>query len=76
MRLIEHAAVDFGLSHTRLMSFAGHDAQSLANVTPSVMFFVPSVNGISHNPAEYTSPEDCIRAAEVMLRAVLRLADG
>jgi len=74
--LIEQAATDCALSHTRLMSFAGHDAQSLANVTPSVMFFVPSVNGISHNPAEYTSPEDCLHAAEVMLRAVLQLADG
>ena len=73
--LIEQAAADCDLTHTRLMSFAGHDAQSLANVTPSVMFFVPSINGISHNPAEDTSPEDCMHAAEVMLRAVLRLAD-
>lgn len=72
--LIEQAATRQALSHTRLMSFAGHDAQSLAGVTPSVMFFVPSVNGISHNPAEYTSPEDCLRAAEVMLQAVLGLA--
>ncbi|MCU0463000.1 MAG: Zn-dependent hydrolase [Anaerolineae bacterium] len=75
VQLVEQAASGLGLSHTRLMSFAGHDAQSLANVTPSVMFFVPSVRGISHNPAEYSTPQDCINAAEVMLQAVLGLAD-
>lgn len=75
VQVVERAAAELGLSHTRLMSFAGHDAQSLANVTPSVMFFVPSVRGISHNPAEYTTPQDCINAAEVMLQAVLGLAD-
>lgn len=74
--LIEQAAIRCNLTHTPLMSFAGHDAQSLAGVTPSVMFFVPSVKGISHNPAEYTSPEDCLNAAEVMLQAVLGLADA
>lgn len=76
VNLIEQAATRAHLTHTRLMSFAGHDAQSLAGVTPSVMFFVPSVNGISHNTAEYTTPEDCLRAAEVMLNAVLGLADA
>lgn len=71
---IERATNALGLSHTRLMSFAGHDAQSLTAVTDSVMFFVPSVNGISHNPAEYTTPEDCVNAANVMLQTVLQLA--
>lgn len=75
VQVVERAASGLGLSHTRLMSFAGHDAQSLAQVTPSVMFFVPSVRGISHNPAEYSTPQDCINAAEVMLQAVLGLAD-
>jgi len=41
-----------------------------------VMFFVPSVNGISHNPAEYTTPEDCVNAANVMLQTVLQLAQS
>ncbi|MGB1287507.1 MAG: Zn-dependent hydrolase, partial [Aggregatilineales bacterium] len=73
VQVIEQAADNCNLSHTRLMSFAGHDAQSLAQITDSVMYFVPSVNGISHNPREYTAPEDCVNAANVMLQAVLRL---
>lgn len=73
---VERAADALGLSHTRLMSFAGHDAQSFAGVTNSVMFFVPSVDGISHNPKEYTAPDDCVNAANVMLHTVLQVADA
>lgn len=71
---IEEASQNLSLSSTRLMSFAGHDAQSLANITSSGMFFVPSVDGVSHNPAEYTSPEDCVNAANIMTHAVLAFA--
>lgn len=74
--VIERAAETCNLTHTRLMSFAGHDAQSLALIVPSVMFFVPSVDGISHNPKEFTKPEDCVNAAEILLQSVLLLADG
>jgi N-carbamoyl-L-amino-acid hydrolase len=76
MAAIETAADALGLSHTRLLSFAGHDAQIMSRITPSVLYFVPSVKGISHNPAEYTAPEDCINGANVMLHAVLALASG
>jgi acetylornithine deacetylase/succinyl-diaminopimelate desuccinylase-like protein len=36
------------------------------------MIFVPSKNGVSHNPEEYTSPEDCALGAEVLCQSVLR----
>jgi hydantoinase/carbamoylase family amidase len=75
VELIEVAAKRADLSHMRLMSFAGHDAQMLARVTPSVMFFVPCLDGVSHNPAEYCAPEDCAHAAQVLLEAVLLLAE-
>ncbi len=74
MAAIEGSAESLGLHHTRLMSFAGHDAQSTAQIMPSAMFFVPSVNGISHNPAEYTSPADCVNGANVLLHAALAMA--
>jgi hydantoinase/carbamoylase family amidase len=41
-----------------LISFAGHDSAETAVVTPTAMIFVPSKDGISHNPSEYTSEED------------------
>lgn len=76
MQRVEAAVQRCSLKSTRLMSFAGHDAQCMAQVTPSVMYFVPSVGGISHNPAEYTSDDDCINAANVMLHAILGGTNG
>jgi beta-ureidopropionase / N-carbamoyl-L-amino-acid hydrolase len=71
---VRAAADQLGLGHTTLMSFAGHDPQNTAKVTPSVMYFVPSVDGISHNPREFTSDDDCVNAANVMLHTVLQIA--
>lgn len=71
---IERAAVDLGLTTTRLPSGAGHDAQSLAPVTPSGMIFVPSVGGVSHDPREYTTWDDVVNGANVLLGTVDRLA--
>ncbi len=76
MSALKSAAVDLGLSHTTLLSFAGHDTQTMAKRVPSGMFFVPSVDGISHNPREFTRPSDIENAANVLLHAVLRLAEG
>ena len=55
-----------------MKSGAGHDAAWTSKVVKTSMIFVPSKDGISHNPAEYTSPEDCALGAQVLLQAVLR----
>jgi acetylornithine deacetylase/succinyl-diaminopimelate desuccinylase-like protein len=55
-----------------MKSGAGHDSAWTSRVVPTGMIFVPSRNGISHNPSEYTSPEDCILGAQVLLGAELR----
>ena len=73
-QLIADAAGLAGLEYISLPSGAGHDAQAIATVTPSAMVFVPSVGGISHAPAEYTTPEDCANGAQVLLNA-MALAD-
>ena len=73
--LVEQIAITQGNSVMRLPSGAGHDAQMLARVCPTAMIFVPSVNGISHNPAEYTSPEDLEAGANILLHAMITLAN-
>ena len=73
-QLIADAAGIAGLEHISLPSGAGHDAQAIAAITPAAMVFVPSVGGISHAPAEYSTPEDCANGAQVLLN-VLLLAD-
>lgn len=70
------ACNDLGLSHTPLPSGAGHDAQSLADVCPVGMIFVPSVDGASHSPREFTEWKDCVNGANVLLQAALRLGSG
>jgi beta-ureidopropionase / N-carbamoyl-L-amino-acid hydrolase len=68
------SAEALGLTSMELASGAGHDAQVLAGVTPSGMVFVPSHRGISHDPAEHTSWNDCVNGANVLLRATVDLA--
>lgn len=70
---IEFAAAELGLSHRRLPSGAGHDAMSMDSLCPMAMIFVPSRGGISHSPAEYTSPQACLNGARLLLASVLRL---
>ena len=73
-QMVSDAADVAGLAHINMPSGAGHDAQAIASITPAAMIFVPSVNGISHAPAEYSTPEDCANGAQVLLNAAL-LAD-
>jgi beta-ureidopropionase / N-carbamoyl-L-amino-acid hydrolase len=70
--LVQGSADSLGLSTLHMPSGAGHDAQSLALLAPVGMIFVPSVEGISHSPREFTHPEDIVNGANVLLRTVLQ----
>jgi N-carbamoyl-L-amino-acid hydrolase len=72
-RIITEAASVMGLSTKDMQSGAGHDAQEMARIAPVGMIFVPSMNGISHSPKEYTTPEDMANGANVLLRTILKL---
>ena len=67
---IRAAAEALGEAPLELTSGAGHDAQMMARIAPSAMIFVPSIQGISHNPEEATDPADLALGAEVLLRVV------
>ncbi|WP_449432404.1 allantoate amidohydrolase [Pseudomonas putida] len=69
---IEASARGFGLSHRRMTSGAGHDAQMIARIAPAAMIFVPSRGGISHNPREHTDDDQLLNGAEVLLDVVQR----
>jgi N-carbamoyl-L-amino-acid hydrolase len=71
---VEAAAVALGHSTRRMPSGAGHDAQMLARLCPTAMIFTPSVNGLSHNIAEYTHPDDLAAGADVLLHVISELA--
>jgi N-carbamoyl-L-amino-acid hydrolase len=72
---VDQTARSFAHSVQRMPSGAGHDAQMLSRICPSGMIFVPSVNGISHNPAEFTSVQDLHAGSNVLLHVMLKLAE-
>ena len=70
------ACGELGFEPFELASGAGHDGMHLTELCPIGMIFVRSREGISHNPAEYSSKEDCAAGAEVLYRTLLKLADA
>ncbi len=71
--VIATSARGLGLSARHLPSGAGHDAQHMARLGPAGMIFVPSVDGISHAPKEFTKPQDVVNGANVLLQTILAL---
>ena len=59
-----------------LAAYAGHDAGVLARHLPAAMLFVRNPTGISHNPAESASEEDCLAACAVLARTLVRARMG
>ncbi|AQU80086.1 MULTISPECIES: M20 family metallo-hydrolase [Planococcus] len=56
----------FGISPTYIPSGAGHDAMNLGRFIPVAMLFVRSKGGISHNPKEWSSLNDCVMGIHVL----------
>lgn len=74
--LLAQTARDLGLRAHHMPSGAAHDAQIMARLAPVGMVFVPSKGGRSHSPAEWTHWEDIEAGANLMLHALLRVAQA
>jgi len=72
-QVIDDSAKQLGLSTKAMQSGAGHDAQEIADLCPVGMIFVPSRDGISHSPREFSKPEDVTNGANVLLHTLLSL---
>ena len=72
-RVIDDAARQLGLTTKLMPSGAGHDAQEIAHFCPVGMIFVPSRDGISHSPREFSEPADITNGANVLLHTLLKL---
>jgi len=73
--IVERISASHSPSVVRMPSGAGHDAQMFARVCPSAMVFVPSVEGISHNPAEFTEPKDLVLGTNILLQVLIELSN-
>lgn len=71
MKAIEEQGIESYL----LPSGAGHDAMIIGRHIPTAMLFVRSKDGISHNPKEWTSLNDCVIAAHVLKKLIEDLTE-
>lgn len=76
LRVAQEVAAELGLTHERVMTIAGHDSTNMKDIAPTVMLFVPSVDGISHNLREFTRDEDLLAGLAVMTGVVRRLVQA
>jgi N-carbamoyl-L-amino-acid hydrolase len=72
-RAIDDSAKQLGFTTKLMPSGAGHDAQEIASLCPVGMIFVPSRDGISHRPREFSTPEDITNGANVLFHTLLKL---
>ena len=72
--IIEKASKDNNLNYKVMHSGAGHDSQIFAPRVATGMIFVPSINGISHNPAENTEVKDLAEGILALQSALYELA--
>lgn len=74
--LFKSCCDDLGYDSQFMPSGAGHDTQFMCDFTQAGMIFVPSINGVSHAPDEWTHWSDIEIGANVLCEAVKRVASS
>lgn len=74
VKMFEEVCAEGNLDYQVMHSGAGHDAQIFGPYVPTVMIFVPSIDGISHNPAEATKTEEIVQGIKALAEGLKRLA--
>ena len=74
-RLTKAICDEKSIDHEIMPSGAGHDAMQMAKITPAGMIFIPSQRGISHNPLEWTDPDDIGLGTQILMETMVRVAN-
>jgi beta-ureidopropionase / N-carbamoyl-L-amino-acid hydrolase len=72
---VREATAELGFDSLEMVSGAGHDSCNVSAVVPTAMVFVPCAGGLSHNEAESALPRDLQAGADVLLHAMLSMAN-
>lgn len=67
-------AQEAGISFKKMVSGAGHDSQIFGVYCPTAMMFVPSHNGVSHSPKEFTKTEDLETGVRMLMKILYQIA--
>lgn len=73
--LLQKSAEKLGITYMTMPSGAGHDAMIFSDFTDTGLIFIPSKNGISHHPDEWSEFEDIARGIDVLFEAVKVLTE-
>ena len=73
LSVMEESCKAHDYSYKYLPSGAGHDSLEIGQVLPTVMIFVPSKEGRSHCPVEFTKYSDLAKASVVMAELAQKL---
>jgi N-carbamoyl-L-amino-acid hydrolase len=76
VELTEKAAADAGVSCMRVETMAGHDSVAVNRIAPSVMVFIPSVDGVSHCEREFSTDADMVAGVNAFTQIARRLTTG
>ncbi|MFF2823305.1 M20 family metallo-hydrolase [Arthrobacter koreensis] len=76
LELAEKVAAELGLGIRRIQTMAGHDSVALNRIAPTVMMFIPSVDGVSHCEREFTTDEDMVAGLDALTELGWKLIHG
>ena len=72
---IEAACKAQGISYEYTISGAFHDSMLVGEFAPVAMIFVPSKDGISHSPEEWTDYDDLAAGTDVLADTLIAMAN-
>ena len=76
IELTEKVAADLGLSVRPIRTMAGHDSVPMNRIVPTIMMFIPSVDGVSHCEREFTSDDDMVKGVDALTNVAWEMVNG
>ncbi|MGB9036488.1 MAG: M20 family metallo-hydrolase [Paeniglutamicibacter sp.] len=76
LELTEKVAANLGLSVRRIRTMAGHDSVAMNRIVPTVMMFIPSVDGVSHCEREFTTDADMVAGVKALEAVAREMVSG
>ena len=74
--IARRAADGLGYTSRRLPTMAGHDSVAMNTRVPSVMLFIPSVDGVSHCEREFSTDDAMVKGVDVLTDVTYELVHG
>ncbi|MBU8830320.1 M20 family metallo-hydrolase [Mycolicibacterium goodii] len=76
IELTQKVAADLGLSVRPIRTMAGHDSVPMNRIVPTVMMFIPSVDGVSHCEREFSTDDDMVAGVDALTGVAWEMVHG